>query len=256
MTDSLPTRGASIDAFTGKIWHADALDLLAALPDKSIDMVLTDIPYGEVNYSNETHRSIRKLKKGNADTVTFDLETLLCEIDRVSKYWVYIFCGIGQISTIRNHWIQGYMVRLGAWVKTNPSPMNGQLTWMSGLESCVVIRKPTAKFYKFCELPLWEFPTVPYLDHPTSKPIKLFEYLIESSTKKGDIVLDPFSGSGTTAIACTNLDRRFICADLHKPYVIASRERLARHDPMQNSPLKNGMVQKSLFASLLDDNPK
>jgi DNA modification methylase len=247
----LPTfaQRGDIAPLLNRIHHCDALALLKRLPDASVDMVLTDIPYGEVNYSNETLRSIRKLHKGNADTVTFDLEALLIEIDRVSKYWVYMFCGIGQISQIRSHWMQGYMVRLAMWVKTNPSPMNGQLTWMSGMESCVVIRKQNAKFNKFCELPLWHFPTYPYPEHPTAKPIDLFKYLIESSSNEGDLILDPFSGSGTSAIAAKTLNRRFICGDSYSPYVRQSQIRLSNTDPFLPTTFKDGSVQLSLFSA-------
>lgn len=65
--------------------------------------------------------------------------------------------------------------------------------------------------------------------HPTQKPVQLFQWLLERQTKEGDIVLDCFSGSGTTAIACHNLKRRFICIEKDKDYYEASIKRLEEH---------------------------
>lgn len=63
-------------------------------------------------------------------------------------------------------------------------------------------------------------------DHPTIKPLKIFETLIKNSTHENDLVLDCFSGSGTTAVACHNLNRRFICIEKDKEYWKKSVERL------------------------------
>jgi site-specific DNA-methyltransferase (adenine-specific) len=64
--------------------------------------------------------------------------------------------------------------------------------------------------------------------HPTQKPVALFEYLIRTYTEPGALVLDPFVGSGTTAIAARNLGRRFIVGDLSQEYVDIARARLAQ----------------------------
>lgn len=65
--------------------------------------------------------------------------------------------------------------------------------------------------------------------HPTQKPIALISYLMERSTRQGDVVLDPFSGSGTTAVVAHNLKRRFICIEKDPEYWKASIERLENH---------------------------
>ena len=62
--------------------------------------------------------------------------------------------------------------------------------------------------------------------HPTQKPVRLFEWCLNLRSKENDIVLDCFSGSGTTAIACHNLKRRFICIEKDPEYAEKSRERL------------------------------
>ena len=68
--------------------------------------------------------------------------------------------------------------------------------------------------------------------HPTQKPVALFEYLIKTYTNEGDLVLDNCSGSGTTAIACINANRRYICIEQSEEYVRRSRERIENHEPL------------------------
>jgi DNA modification methylase len=68
--------------------------------------------------------------------------------------------------------------------------------------------------------------------HPTQKPVALFEYLIRTYTNENEIVLDNCSGSGTTAIACMNANRRFICIERDETYHRKSIERLANHEPL------------------------
>lgn len=70
--------------------------------------------------------------------------------------------------------------------------------------------------------------------HPTQKPVNLFSLLVDKSTKENDLVLDCFSGSGTTAIACHNLKRNFICIEKDKDYYEASVKRLEEHKRQVN----------------------
>jgi DNA modification methylase len=74
---------------------------------------------------------------------------------------------------------------------------------------------------------LLNFPRLPgSAIHPTQKPVALFEYLIKTYTQKGDTVLDPCVGSGTTAIAARNTGRHFICGDSSQEYVDMANMRL------------------------------
>jgi len=69
------------------------------------------------------------------------------------------------------------------------------------------------------------------IEHPTQKPVKLFEYLIKTYTNEGDLVLDNCAGSGTTGVACQNLNRDFILIELENKYCEIARERL-RQKPL------------------------
>lgn len=221
--------------------HGDCLELMNDIPDKSIDMVLTDIPYGEVSkmgaerakYSGQ----LRNIDKGNADVVNFDLDELLGELSRVSNGGIYIFCGIEQVSHIYTYFNshKDFMVRQCAWKKTNPSPMNGQHMWLSSMENCIFAKRRKTKFHAKTKSSVWEFPTERGKIHPTQKSLTLFEYLVSASSDKGDLVLDPFMGSGTTGVACINTNRNFIGIELDATYFEIAKRRIneERNKPEQ-----------------------
>jgi DNA modification methylase len=202
----------------------DCLELMQSIPDKSIDLILTDIPYGEVNRQSN---GLRNLDKGLADIVTFDLENVLNQCFRISKGSIYIFCGTGQIGQIREYFSNKKLTtRLCIWEKTNPSPMNGQYIWLSSIECCVYARHKNATFNEHCKSSVWRFSTARGKLHPTMKPLKLMEYLIETSSKPNDVVLDFTMGSGTTGVACKNLGRKFIGIEQDATYFEIASKRI------------------------------
>ena len=198
------------------LYNGDCLDLMKEIPNGSVDLVLTDIPYGEVNRKSN---GLRNLDKGKADIVTFDLKELTETLCDKTGGSIYMFCGTEQVSTIRATMIEkGLSTRLCIWEKTNPSPMNGQVIWLSGIECCVYGKKKNATFNEHCKNTVFRFPTVKGKLHPTQKPIDLMKYLIEVSSNENDTVLDPFLGSGSTGVASVNTNRNFIGIELDKNY--------------------------------------
>ena len=124
--------------------HGDCLELMSRIPAGSVDMVLTDIPYDVVSRNSG---GLRNLDKGAADIKTFSLSALLSGYGRLAPRSLYIFCATEQVSELRNGLVGlGYTTRLGVWEKTNPSPMNGQTLWLSGVECCVFGRIKGAVF--------------------------------------------------------------------------------------------------------------
>lgn len=121
----------------------------------------------------------------------------------------------------------GMTTRVGAWEKTNPSPMNGTRLWLSGLEFCVFARKANATFNEHCKKALWQSPSGRSKIHPTEKPVGLMERLILASSNQGDTVLDVCMGSGTTGVACANTGRNFIGIEREKEYYHIARKRIA-----------------------------
>ena len=209
-----------------KIYLGDCLELMKEIPDNSIDCVLTDIPYNECNRAGN---GLRNLDKSKADIGDFDLEeltSLLCDKTNGS---IYMFCGINQVSEIRKTMTaRGISTRVIVWEKTNPSPMNGDVIWLSGIELCVFGKKKGATFNYHCRNTVLRYPCGSGKVHPTQKPINLFRELILASTKEGDVILDPFIGSGTTAIACIKERRHFIGMELNKEYYDIACERIKK----------------------------
>ena len=198
---------------------------MSKLSDKSIDLTVTDIPYGEVNRKSA---GLRNLDKGKADIVTFNLSELVDELCRLTKGSIYIFCGTEQVSEIRKRMVENKMsTRLCIWEKTNPSPMNGDKIWLSGIECCVFGRFPKATFNEHCKNTVFRYPCGRNKIHPTQKPEELIERLVLASSNIGDLVLDPFSGSGTTAVVCKKTNRNFIGFELDKEYYDKAVDRIA-----------------------------
>jgi DNA modification methylase len=206
------------------IIQGDCLEVMKDIEDKSVDLIITDIPYGVINRNSN---GLRSLNKGVADIVEFSLNSLINEFVRLTTGSIYIFCSTEQVSDLRGLMIsKGLSTRLMIWNKTNPSPMNGQYIWLSSVECCVYGKFKNATFNQHCKGSVLNFPCGRNKLHPTEKPLKLFEYLIESSSNKGDVVLDPFLGSGTTAVACKKLKRQCIGIEKEEKYIEISKRRL------------------------------
>lgn len=71
--------------------------------------------------------------------------------------------------------------------------------------------------------------------HPTQKPVAVIKWILERYSKEGDLILDPFAGSGTTAVACEQLNRRWIAIEREEQYCRAAKDRLSQ--PIQKSLL-------------------
>ena len=208
------------------LMEGDCLQLMRELPDASVDMILCDLPYGEVNQKSG---GLRKLDRGNADDCGIDLAALVSTWVRIGKGSFYAFCGTEQISSLvaafRKH---GLTTRVCVWEKTNPNPMNGTRLWLSGLEFCVFARKANATFNEHCKKALWGAPSGRSKIHPTEKPVQLMERLILASSDMNDVVLDNCMGSGTTGVACANTGRRFIGMEMNAEYFDIACDRVEK----------------------------
>ena len=174
-----------IEDFKNKIIQGDCIEVMQDIPDNSIDMILTDIPYNEVNNNKSCldrakyKGQLRKYHKVIADKSTFNLKLFMKECDRLCNGSMYIFCGLKQagilIEYFKTEREKDYMARLCIWKKTNPTPSNGQHLWLSGTELCVFIKKRKSMFKRHCKSNVWEYPNGKSKIHPTEKPLKLFK---------------------------------------------------------------------------------
>ena len=223
----------------------DCMELMKRLDNNSIDLVLTDIPYDHVNRSSN---GLRTLDKEDADILTFDLKAFAHELFRICKGSIYIFCEHFQLAELGAVFDKlKCSIRVCAWEKTNPSPMNGQHIWLSSTESCLFIKKPGAVFNEHCQSAVWrESVERGIKNHPTPKPVLLMKRLIEASTEKGATVLDPCMGSGSVGLACLMSDRTFIGYDVSLDYVTKASIRLSAFNKENNPWLKKLLKRQSI----------
>lgn len=211
-----------------KLYNDNCMKVLPSLSDGSISLTLTDIPYNEVNRKDN---GLRNLNKSDADIITFPLNEFIDEVVRVTFGSIYIFCGSVQVSHIRNRLMEhGLSVRHCIWEKTNASPMNGEYMWLSSIENCIFARKKGAYFdiKERCKSAVWRCATEKYKGHPTPKPVELMERLIQASSKRGDLILDPCMGSGAVGIAAKKTNRNFIGIEMNKKYFDITTERIEK----------------------------
>ena len=201
----------------------DCLEKMKDIPDNSVDLCLTDLPYSVVNRPSN---GIRNFDKGVADVISFNLGSAIKEAVRVCSGSFYFFCSTEQVSEIRSILASEMSTRLCVWKKKNPSPVNGQHIWLSGVECIVYGKKRGAAFNRHCENPVFEFSSGRNKHHPTQKPIHLIQYLIESSSVENDTVLDFTMGSGSTGVAAKILNRNFIGIEKDKKYFEIAKRRI------------------------------
>ncbi len=225
-----------MEQFINKIIHADCLDILKQLPDKCVDLVLTDPPYildlrGGKSNSDFGKRKLIKDKHIDFICNDFDFETVAKEWIRIcSKVNLFIFCSTAQISRTMSFFEDlGYSVNLLVWDKPNPIPLCNN-KYVSNLEFIVDVKEKGAFFNN--DLPMrkklksFKYPAPADRIHPTEKPVELISDLIALKSHPNDIVLDCFSGSGVTARACHSLNRRFVCIEKDPEYYSSSCKRL------------------------------
>ena len=208
-----------------KLVCGDCLEIIKNIPDNSINFCLTDIPYDAVNRESN---GLRNLDKGKADIITFNLHNFLKEVTRVSSNSICIFCGKEQFSEIYDFFSkQKGTVRPIIWEKSNPSPMNGQYIYLSGVELAVWFKKSGAKtFNAHCKNTVFKYPNGRSKLHPTEKNHDLLKDLILDNTNENDIVFDPCMGSGSHGLVALENGRSFIGIELDKYYFSIAKERI------------------------------
>ncbi|MBQ0114206.1 MAG: site-specific DNA-methyltransferase [Bacteroidales bacterium] len=211
-----------MEKYLNKIINADCLDILKQLPDKSVDLVLTDPPYGigfgTFNRTNKLKNG-KRVKANKYKNSDWDSEIphdeIFKEIIRVSKN--QIIWGGNYFPELWKQGCRGFIF----WKKNNPC-LNfgaGEFAWTSFDTNC--------KCYDYNYYGNIEGNTkAEEKIHPTQKPIEIMKKCLVDFSKENDIVLDCFSGSGTTAIACHRLKRNFICVEKDYDYWKASCKRL------------------------------
>ena len=242
-----------------KLLHGDALTLLKKIPNKSIDMIFADPPYflsGEgISCSGGKMVSV---KKGD-----WDEKIDICKKHKFNKKWIKLCYDI--LKDDGTIWISGTMHNIYSigmaleeegfkiinnitWRKLNPPPNISCRAFVHSTETILWakkdIKKAKHKFnYNLMKQlnggkqmkDVWETSLTKPSEkkcgkHPTQKPIELLERIILSSTDEGDLILDPFNGSGTTGIVAKKLNRNYIGIDKEKEYLDLTIKRRKEDD--------------------------
>lgn len=219
----------------------DSYKLIKNIPDNSIDLVIIDPPYLFDNFGGGCFGNERKKNRKELENIRKGFEySILQELDRVMKKTnIYIFCLKEQLKDYFNIYADNN-VDLLIWHKTNPIPAIAN-NYLSDLEYCFFAREKGVKLHcnyetssKLYESPINLRDKEKYR-HPTIKPYALIKKLIQNSSKRGDLILDCFSGSGTTCVAAKELRRQFIGIEVNPEYHKISLDRL-------NGILANGQI--------------
>lgn len=123
-------------------------------------------------------------------------------------------------------------IRFIEWLKTNPQPVNSKVNYLTNCREIALlgIKKSKPTFNSSYDKGVYEYPIQGGKDrfHPTQKNTALFRDLIEKHSNEGDVVLDPFLGSGTTAVAVIETGRKFIGCELDEGYYTKAEARILR----------------------------
>ena len=213
-----------------ELLNIDCIEYMKSMPNNSVDMILTDIPYAEVSRADN---GLRNLDRGAADIETFDLEEFLKQCLRIAKSNITIFCGQRQFSIIFNYFGQEQEKKKGTvrqliYEKTNPMPSNGQYVYLSGIENAVWFRKSKGTFNAHCKNTVFRYPIWSGKNriHPTEKHHDLLKELILDNSNEGDIIFDPCAGSGSTLLVAKQNGRQYLGCELNKEYFDAALKRL------------------------------
>ncbi len=242
--------------------HGDCLEVLPSLPEKSVDAIFADPPYN-LQLSKELWRP--NLTKVDAVDDDWDQFESFAQYDRFTEAWLsacrrvlkdtgtiwvigsyHNIYRVGKILMDLGYWMLNDII----WVKTNPMPNFRGVRFTNAHEILLWAKKSEKqKRYTFNHQAMKEFHEgkqarsdwrIPICSgrerlrvegkkaHSTQKPEALLERVIIASTRVGDLILDPFFGSGTTGAVAKRLGRRWLGIELDEDYVRVARERIAR----------------------------
>lgn len=215
--------------------NIDCLEGLAEIPDNSVDLIVTDPPYdihagkgGGCFGNRQAYQDIAPISNGFSEGVLDELCRVLKKIN------IYLFCSQRQIMPLLNYFVtqKGCNWNLLTWHKTNPVPACKN-KYLTDTEFILFFRERGVKVlgeygtkFTYYITPI-DQKTKKLYGHPTIKPLDIIGNFIQNSSKPGDVVLDPFIGTGTTAVAALRAGRSYIGFEIDEGYHTIAQQRVA-----------------------------
>lgn len=231
------------------LYHMNCMDAMKKIDDNSVDLVLTDPPYNLGLFMKNRATNLKAMRKnffGAAgwDNLEFDewerdMDDLFKELSRIIKVRgsVIMFMSIIKVETIirlaEKHGF--YYKTTGIWHKKNPMPRNMNLHFINSTEAWIYFtyKQHTGTFnndgkaiHDFLETSVTAANEKKYGKHPTQKPVQLMETFVELLSNEGDVVFDPFCGSGSSGVAALLHKRRFIGSEINEEYCHITEDRI------------------------------
>ena len=206
-----------ISELINRIHCADCLCLMREMEDKSVDLVLTDPPYGigdKLAIGGATKRNLMmELYLSSPWEDIAPSKEYFDEIFRVSKN--QIICGGNYFDLPPT---RGFIV----WDKIKFASNYSQVEYIWTSFDCI------SRIFKYCSNGGFVIKPEDKHEHPTQKPLALMKWILEKYSDEGMTVLDPFMGSGTTCVACKKLGRNYIGIEKEPEYIKIAEKRLEK----------------------------
>ena len=224
-----------IDGIKNSVICSDCLEVMKDIPDESIDLVCTDPPYRVISGGNKHKDGVgwkgSILEKNDGKIFTHNdikFEEWIPEVFRILKDGSHFYTMTNTLNLEKTLTVcreAGFGLHNVLIWKKNNQVLN---RWY--MKSCEYIlflyKKPAKKINIVGTSQVLEFNNPRNKKHPTEKPVELMEIMITNSTKECDTVLDLFAGSGTTGVACKNLNRNYILIEKEAEYIDIINRRL------------------------------
>ena len=208
------------------IYHEDCFDVMKHIKDKSVDLIVSDVPYG-INFVSG-YRNIKHKKILNDNNLEW-LSSFVSESYRLLKdnTHLYCFCSFHNVDIFKQELQRKFKVKnILVWEKNNHGSGDLKGDYAPQYEFIIYCQKGERKLNGNRDSNIIKFQKTDNKLHPTQKPVDLIKYLINKSSNKHELVLDMFHGSGTTSIACEQSNRRCIGIECDEQYCKINVERL------------------------------
>lgn len=253
---------------TAKLVNGNCLDALRKLPDRSVDLIITDPPYNLGNFMRARATNLKQMREnffGDAgwDDMEYEewvrhMDEFFAQAQRVLKKGgsMIVFMSVIKVETLiklaeKNRL---YYKTTGIWHKTNPMPRNMNLHFINSIESWVYFTNITRTgtfnndgkaIHDYIESSVAPKSEKLYGGHPTQKPESVIRHFVKLLSNPGDTIMDPFMGSGTTGVAAIEEGRNFIGIDLQPEYVYICERRLMDVEKVMDVEIEKEVIKNA-----------